>query len=72
MDYAYAYNSDGLRISKTKNVGTADEITIHYVYDGDVLVAECSDSETIVYIYDAYDSPIGFKYRSNTAITTAL
>ena len=66
VDYAYAYNSDGLRISKTKNVGTADEITIHYVYDGDVLVAECSDSETIVYIYDAYDSPIGFKYRSSS------
>ena len=58
---SFAYNDAGLRISKTVN-----GVTTHYVYDGDILVAEYTDSETIVYIYDAYDSPIGFKYRSNS------
>ena len=32
---SFAYNSDGLRISKTVN-----GVTRHYVYDGDVLLAE--------------------------------
>jgi RHS repeat-associated protein len=58
---SFAYNDAGLRISKTAN-----DVTTHYVYDGDILVVEYTDSETIVYIYDAYDSPIGFKYRSNS------
>ena len=58
---SFAYNDAGLRISKTAN-----DVTTHYVYDGDVLVAEYTNSDTIVYIYDAYDSPIGFKYRSSS------
>ena len=58
---SFAYNSDGLRISKTVN-----GVTRHYVYDGDLLVAEYTDTEAIVYIYDAFDSPIGFKYRSSS------
>ncbi|MBQ7389734.1 MAG: hypothetical protein IJW02_01355 [Clostridia bacterium] len=58
---SFAYNSDGLRISKTVN-GVARS----YVYDGELLVAEYTDSETIVYIYDAYDSPIGFKCRTSS------
>ena len=61
-DYmSFAYNEAGLRISKTVN-----GVTTHYVYDGDVLLAEYTDSEAIVYIYDAYDKPIGFKYRSGS------
>ncbi len=55
---SFAYNDAGLRISKTVN-----GVTTHYVYDGNVLLAEYTDNETIVYIYDANDSPIGFKYR---------
>ena len=58
---SFAYNSDGLRISKTAN-----GVTRHYVYDGDVLLAEYTNNETIVYIYDAFDSPIGFAYRSSS------
>ena len=58
---SFAYNSDGLRISKTVN-----GVTRNYVYDGDLLVAEYTDTEAIVYIYDAFDSPIGFKYRTSS------
>ena len=58
---SFAYNSDGLRISKTVN-----GVTRNYVYDGDLLVSEYTDSDTIVYIYNAYGSPIGFKYRTST------
>ena len=58
---SFAYNSDGLRISKTVN-----GVTTHYVYDGDSLLAEYTNTEAIVYIYDANGSPIGFKYRTNT------
>ncbi len=36
------------------------------MYDGNILVAEYTDSDTIVYIYDANDTPIGFKYRANS------
>ena len=58
---SFAYDFDGLRISKTVN-GT----TTHYVYDGELLVAEYTDEIAIVYIYDANDSPIGFKCREST------
>ena len=58
---SFAYNSDGLRISKTVN-----DVTRHYVYDGDLLVAEYTDTEAIVYIYDAFNSPIGFKCRTSS------
>ena len=58
---SFAYNDAGLRISKTAN-----DVTTHYVYDGSLLAAEYTDSDTIVYIYDAYGSPIGFAYRSSS------
>ena len=58
---SFAYNDAGLRISKTAN-----DVTTHYVYDGSLLAAEYTNNETIVYIYDAFDSPIGFAYRSSS------
>ena len=59
--YSYTYNNDGLRTSKT-----VDGVTTNYYYDGSLLVAEQSDSETIIYIYDANGSPVGFQYRNST------
>ena len=53
----FAYNSDGLRISKTVNGATT-----HYIYNGSLLIAEYTNTEAIVYIYDANGSPIGFEY----------
>lgn len=58
---SFEYNSDGLRISKTVN-----GVTTNYIYDGDLLVAEYTDTKIIIYIYDAYGSPVGFKYRAST------
>ena len=58
---SFSYNDIGLRISKTVN-----GITTHYLYDGDLLLSEYTDTQAIVYIYDANDSPIGFKYRSSS------
>ena len=58
---SFAYNDEGLRVSKTVN-----GVTTHYVYDGNVLLAEYTDNEAIVYIYDANDSLIGFKYRASS------
>ena len=52
---------DDLRTSKT-----VDGVTTNYYYDGSLLVAEQSDSETIIYIYDANGSPVGFQYRNST------
>ena len=60
--YSFAYNGDGLRISKTRTI--ADSDTTYYLYDGTTLIAEYSDSYTIVFIYDAAGSPIGMRYRS--------
>ena len=63
---SFAYNSDGLRIAKTVN-----GVTTHYVYDGNILLSEYTDTTIVVYIYDANGSPIGFKYRDNTYASDA-
>ncbi len=60
--YSFAYNGDGLRISKTRTITDSD--TTYYLYDGTTLIAEYSDTYTIVFIYDASGSPIGMRYRS--------
>ena len=52
---------DSLRTSKT-----VDGVTTNYYYDGSLLIAEQSDTETIIYIYDANGSPVGFQYRNST------
>lgn len=56
---SFEYNSDGLRINKTVN-----GVTTNYIYDGDLLAAEYTDTRVIIYIYDANGSPIGFKYKA--------
>ena len=54
---SFTYNEEGLRVSKTVN-----GVTTQYIYDGSLLVAEYDNSKIIVYIYDAFGTPIGFKY----------
>ena len=58
---SFVYNDEGLRVSKTVN-----GVTTHYIYDGSLLLAEYTDTQTTVYIYDATGSPIGFKYRASS------
>ena len=57
--YSFTYNEDGLRTSKTKN-----GVTTNYYYSDLLLVKEESSTQTIVYLYDANGSPVGFKYRT--------
>ena len=57
--YYFTYNKDGLRTTKTKN-----GVTTNYYYSGSLLIQEESPAHTMVYLYDANGSPVGFKYRT--------
>ena len=64
--YAYIYNADGIRTSKTIN-----GVTHEYVLNGTQIVMETvSDSTgelyTLVYLYDEAGAPVGMKYRTPT------
>ena len=61
---SFVYNDERLRVSKTVN-----GVTTYYIYDGSLLLAEYTDTQTTVYIYDATGSPIGFKYRASSYAT---
>ena len=58
---SFEYNDEGIRTSKTVN-GVE---TVYYVNGGQI-VAEKTGTRTIVYIYDASDTPIGMMYRTNS------
>ena len=60
-DYVFTYYENGLRKTKTDVQGI---MSYEYVYDGTTLVMETFvDLYTILYIYDANGSPIGFRCR---------
>ena len=62
-DYVFTYYENGLRKTKTDVQGM---MSYEYVYDGTTLVMETFvDLYTILYIYDANGSPIGFRFRWN-------
>ncbi len=58
-NYTFTYNDEGIRTSKTLPSGTR----VEYVLNGSQIVAEMTDTYTIVYMYDANGSPIGMKHR---------
>ncbi len=58
-NYTFTYNDEGIRTSKTLPSGTC----VEYVLNGSQIVAEMTDTYTIVYMYDASGSPIGMKHR---------
>ena len=58
---SFAYNSDGLRVTKTVN-----GVVTTYYYQGSLLIAEETNSQIIVYLYDTNGAPIGFKYRDSS------
>ena len=58
---SFEYNEEGIRTSKTVN-GVE---TVYYVNGGQI-VAEKTDTRTIVYIYDASGAPIGMMYRTTS------
>ena len=55
---SFTYNDDGLRATKTVN-----GVVTTYYYQGSLLIAEETNSQILVYIYDANGAPVGFKYR---------
>ena len=55
---SFTYNDDGLRVTKTVN-----GVVTTYYYQGSLLIAEETNSQILVYIYDTNGSPVGFKYR---------
>ena len=63
--YRFTYNDVGLRTSKIDRSGNE---TV-YLYSGDLLICEYDNSGITSYIYDAFDSPIGFTYRATGSAT---
>ena len=57
-EYWFLYNDDGIRILKEKN-----GITTNYYLNGSQIVAENTESELTVYIYDSEGSPLGMRFR---------
>ena len=55
---SFTYNDDGLRVTKTVN-----GVVTTYYYQGSLLIAEETNSQILVYLYDANGTPVGFKYR---------
>ena len=55
---SFTYNDEGLRTTKT----IGETVTTYY-YQGSLLIAEETNSQILVYLYDTNGSPIGFKYR---------
>ena len=56
---SFSYNDEGLRVSKTVN-----GVTTNYYYQGTLLIAEETNSNIIVYLYDENGTPVGFMYRA--------
>ena len=56
---SFSYNDEGLRVSKTVN-----GVITNYYYQGTLLIAEETNSNIIVYLYDENGTPVGFMYRA--------
>ena len=56
--YNFTYNDAGIRTSKTKN-----GVTTTYYLNGSQIMAEETNGNITVYIYDASGTPIGMQYR---------
>ena len=61
-NYTFTYNDEGIRTSKTLSSGSR----VEYVLNSSQIVAEMTDTYTIVYMYDASGSPIGMQHRLNS------
>ena len=59
--YAYTYNDEGIRTSKTVN-----GVTHTYHLSGSQIVAEEWGNNLLVYLYDAEGAPLGMQYRNTT------
>ena len=58
---SFTYDAEGMRASKTVN-----GVTHYYTYDGLKLIREEWGNNVLVFLYDAYGSPIGMQYRTTS------
>ena len=58
IQFSFTYNADGIRTSKTVN-----GVKTTYYLDGNRIIAEETNSNLIIYVYDAQGAPIGFQYH---------
>ena len=58
--YSFTYNSDGIRTSKTVN-----GVTTNYYLNGSTIIAEETEGNITVYLYDASGMPIGMMYHGS-------
>lgn len=65
--YAYTYNDEGIRTSKTVN-----GVTHTYHLSGSQIVAEEWGNNLLVYLYDAEGAPLGMQYRNTTYATNVF
>ena len=56
--YTFVYNDDGIRTSKTKN-----GVTTTYYLNGSQIMAEETNGNVTVYLYDSQGLPIGMQYH---------
>ena len=56
--YTFTYNDEGIRTSKTKN-----GVTTTYYLNGSQIMAEETNGNITVYLYDSDGMPIGMQYR---------
>ena len=61
---SYSYNSSGIRTSKT--VGTT---TTNYTLNGSRVVKETTGSNSVLYYYDVYGSPVAFRVKNGSTNT---
>ena len=57
--YSFTYNDNGDRTSKTKN-----GVTTTYYLNGSMIVAEETNGNVTVYLYDSIGTPIGIQYHA--------
>ncbi len=63
--YSFTYNDEGIRTSKTKN-----GVTTTYYLSGTQVIAEETNGNLTVYLYDAEGLPLGMRYHGTTYAET--
>ena len=64
--YSFTYNDEGIRTSKTKG-----GVTTTYYLEGSTIVAEETNDNLTVYIYDSSGMPVGMQYCANSSTSTS-
>lgn len=61
--YAFDYNMDGQRVSKTFTTSSGEVTKTEYYYNGSILAGEKTGDNIIIYMYDNNGNIFGFTYN---------